>query len=59
MWVDNKSVCTFSMDNKIREYEWDLIFTSLSCKGGILLSRKFSQVYLNRGFRRSDKEICK
>lgn len=26
MWVDNKSVCTFSMDNKIREYEWDLIF---------------------------------
>ncbi|WP_371368282.1 hypothetical protein SRRS_19180 [Sporomusa rhizae] len=25
MWVDNKSVCTFSMDDKIREYEWDLI----------------------------------
>jgi hypothetical protein len=26
MWVNNKSVCTFSVDDKIREYEWDLIF---------------------------------
>ena len=26
MWVHNNSVCTFSMDNKIREYEWDLSF---------------------------------
>lgn len=26
MWVNNKSVCTFSMDNQIRDYEWDLIF---------------------------------
>lgn len=24
MWVDNKSVCTFSIDGKLREYEWDL-----------------------------------
>ena len=24
MWVDNNSVCTFSMDDEIREYEWDL-----------------------------------
>ncbi|GLB31972.1 hypothetical protein LAD12857_38950 [Lacrimispora amygdalina] len=26
MWVHNNSVCTFSMDDKIREYEWDLSF---------------------------------
>lgn len=26
MWVHNKSVCTFSMGDKVREYEWDLIF---------------------------------
>ena len=26
MWVNNNSVCTFSMDDKIHEYEWDLIF---------------------------------
>lgn len=26
MWVHNNSVCTFSMDDEIREYEWDLSF---------------------------------
>lgn len=26
MWVHNKSVCTYLRDNRIREYEWDLIF---------------------------------
>ncbi|WP_411680984.1 hypothetical protein [Clostridium thailandense] len=26
MWVNNKSVCTFSMDDQIRDYEWNLIF---------------------------------
>ncbi|OPX42614.1 hypothetical protein CLHUN_34340 [Ruminiclostridium hungatei] len=26
MWVDSKSVCTFSMNDKKREYEWDLIY---------------------------------
>lgn len=26
MWVHNNSVCTFSMNDEIREYEWDLCF---------------------------------
>lgn len=26
MWVYNNSICTFSMNDKIREYEWDLRF---------------------------------
>ncbi|AIK36538.1 hypothetical protein [Bacillus pseudomycoides] len=26
MWVNNKSVCTFSMSERVCEYEWDLFF---------------------------------